>query len=73
MRQRRWLNLIKNYELEVHYHPGKANVVAIVLCCKAHFIPVNTCYKVQKYAEIYIACVLCIHGVPKMIISDRGS
>jgi hypothetical protein len=39
----------------------------------AHFIPVNTNYKVQKYAEIYIACVLCLHGVRKMIISDRGS
>jgi hypothetical protein len=38
-----------------------------------HFIPVNTKYKVQKYAEIHIACVLCLHGVLKMIISDRGS
>jgi hypothetical protein len=28
MRQRRWLELIKDYELKVHYHPGKANVVA---------------------------------------------
>jgi hypothetical protein len=28
MRQRRWLELIKDYELDVHYHPGKANVVA---------------------------------------------
>jgi hypothetical protein len=36
----------------------------------AHFIPVNTSYNVQKYAEIYIAHVLCLHGVPKMIISD---
>jgi hypothetical protein len=27
MRQRRWLELIKNYELKVYYHPGKANVV----------------------------------------------
>jgi hypothetical protein len=39
----------------------------------AHFIPVNTKYRVEKYAEIYIACVLCMHGVPKKIISDRGS
>jgi hypothetical protein len=31
----------------------------------AHFIPVNTNYKVQKYAEIYIAHVLCLHGVLK--------
>jgi hypothetical protein len=39
----------------------------------AHFIPVNTNYKVQKYAKIYIARMLCLYGVPKMIISDRGS
>jgi hypothetical protein len=39
----------------------------------AHFIPVNTRNKVQKYAEIYIARVLCMHEVPKMIIFDRGS
>jgi hypothetical protein len=38
-----------------------------------HFILVNISYKVQKYAEIYIAHVLCLHGVPKMIISDLGS
>jgi hypothetical protein len=37
MRQRRWLELIKDYELEVHYHLGKANVVADVLSHKAHY------------------------------------
>jgi hypothetical protein len=36
MRQRRWLELIKDYDLEVHYHPGKANVVTDALSCKAH-------------------------------------
>jgi transposase InsO family protein len=39
----------------------------------AHFIPINTTYRVEKYVEIYIAHVLCLHGVPKTIISDRGS
>jgi hypothetical protein len=34
MRQRRWLELIKDFELEVHYHPGKANVVADALSRK---------------------------------------
>ena len=29
--QQRWLELIKNYDLEVHYHPGMANVVADAL------------------------------------------
>jgi hypothetical protein len=36
MRQRRCLKLIKDYELEVHYHPSKANVVADALNRKAH-------------------------------------
>jgi hypothetical protein len=31
MRQRRWLELIKDYELGIHYHPGKAIVVADAL------------------------------------------
>jgi hypothetical protein len=39
----------------------------------AHFIPVHTKYRVEKYAKIYITRVLCLHGVPKTIISDRGS
>jgi hypothetical protein len=34
MRQRRWLELIKDYDLEVHYHPGKANVVVDALSRK---------------------------------------
>jgi hypothetical protein len=39
----------------------------------AHFIPININYKVQKYAEIYIDRVLCLHRVPMTIISDQGS
>jgi hypothetical protein len=48
-------------------------VIVNRLTKSAHFIPVHTKYRVEKYAEIYIAHVLCLHGVPKMIISDRGS
>jgi hypothetical protein len=35
MRQRRWLELIKDYDLEVHCHPRKANVVADALSRKS--------------------------------------
>jgi hypothetical protein len=41
LRQRRWLELIKDYDLGINYHPGKANVVTDALCqrkyCKATF------------------------------------
>ncbi|WVZ80884.1 LOW QUALITY PROTEIN: hypothetical protein U9M48_028322 [Paspalum notatum var. saurae] len=36
MRRRRWLELIKDYDPEIHYHPGKANVVAYALSRKSY-------------------------------------
>jgi hypothetical protein len=37
MRQRRWLELIKHYELEINYHQRKANMVADALSRKAAY------------------------------------
>jgi hypothetical protein len=34
--QTRWLELIKDYNLEIHYHPGRANVVADAQSRKAY-------------------------------------
>jgi hypothetical protein len=55
MRQRRWLELIKDYDLEIHYHSGKANVVANALSRKAscHCLTVKTpdttlCQEMEK-------------------------
>ena len=36
LRQQRWLELIKDYDLEMHYHPRKANVVADALSRKKY-------------------------------------
>ena len=47
MRQRKWLELVKDYDCVINYHPGKANVVADALSRKS-FSSVSTMVLVQK-------------------------
>jgi hypothetical protein len=39
----------------------------------AHFIRVKTAYKSAVLAELYMSRIVCLHGVPKKIISNRGT
>jgi hypothetical protein len=55
LRQRRWLELIKDYDLEIKYHPGKANVVADALSHKgqvntitAHLMAHELCWEIEQ-------------------------
>jgi hypothetical protein len=55
LRQRRWLELIKDYDLDIQYHPGKANVVANALSRKsqantpmARMIPQELCWEMAR-------------------------
>jgi hypothetical protein len=46
-------------------------VIVDILTKVAHFILVKTTYKGSQLAELYMARIVSLHGVPKKIISDR--
>jgi hypothetical protein len=48
-------------------------VVVDTLTKSAHFIPVCTTYQAPDIARVFISEIVRLHGVPKRIISDRGS
>ena len=69
MRQRRWLELIKDYNLEVHYHPGKANVVANALSRKSHLVeetPLSL-----NHAEVLAHLALTLELLEQIILELR--
>jgi transposase InsO family protein len=39
----------------------------------AHFILVKTTYSGPQLAKLYMSRIVCLHGVPKKIVSDRGA
>jgi hypothetical protein len=48
-------------------------VIVYRLTKSAHFILVKTDYHPHQYADLYFQQVIRLHGVPKSIVSDRGS
>jgi hypothetical protein len=72
----KWDDISKDFITGLLLTARKFNSIWVTvaqLTKSVHFIPINTNYNAKMYAEIYIARVLCLHGVSKMIVSDRGS
>jgi hypothetical protein len=61
LRQRRWLELIKDYDLGINYHLGKANVVADVLSRRSH---------VNHLVVKSIPCKLCDEFAKLKIVAN---
>nr|GEV76979.1 retrotransposon protein, putative, Ty3-gypsy subclass [Tanacetum cinerariifolium] len=66
MRQRRLLELLSDYDCEIRYHPGNANIMADSLSRKE--IKDDT---LEKLTRQYLKEVVSRHGVPVLIIYDR--
>ena len=48
LRQRRWMELLKDYDVTIQYHPGKANMVADALNRKTVSMGSLACLSVSK-------------------------
>jgi transposase InsO family protein len=48
-------------------------VIVDLLTKVAHFIPIKTTYSGPQLAELYMSRIVCLHGVPKKIVSDKGT
>lgn len=51
MRQRKWSELVKDYDCDTWYYPGKANVAAKALSRKVMLSQVISCQELQKEIE----------------------
>jgi hypothetical protein len=54
---------------------GYDSILVVVdrLTKAAHFIPVKTTYNSAVLAELHMARIVCLHGVLKKVVSDRGT
>nr|AAK92604.1 Putative retroelement [Oryza sativa Japonica Group] len=80
MRQRRWLELIKDYDMGIHYHPGKANVVADALSRKGYcnategrHLPLELCKEFERLnlGIVSIGFVAALEAKPTLIDQVR--
>ncbi|KAJ9549517.1 hypothetical protein OSB04_022060 [Centaurea solstitialis] len=58
MRQRRWLDVVKDYDCEILYHPGKANVVADALSRKTEHTPLRISHLKMAVTTSFVDLVL---------------
>ena len=67
MRQRRWVELIKDYECTIEYHPGKANVVADALSRKSTS-------SISHLKDVYLPRLVELRSLGvRLVLTDTGA
>ncbi|KAK9085879.1 hypothetical protein Sjap_026290 [Stephania japonica] len=64
MRQRRWLEFLKDYDFSLEYHPGKANVVADALSRRGVDSEVVTCRMTHEYGLLEAVEMMYLVDIP---------
>lgn len=66
MRQRRWLEFLKDYKFGLNYHPGKANVVADALSQKSFHMTTLMVIKldlIEQFRDLSLVCEVTVDSV----------
>jgi hypothetical protein len=72
----KWENMCRDFIMGLPCTSRGYNLIGVIvdhLTKSAHFVSVSTTYMVQQYAELYLSHIVRYHGIPRTIISDRGS
>jgi hypothetical protein len=72
----KWDDISMDFIVGLPLTPRKNGSIWVIvdrLTKTAHFIPVHTTYLAERYAEIYVDLIVRLDGVPKTILSDRGT
>jgi transposase InsO family protein len=72
----KWDDISMDFIVGLPLTPRKHDSIWVIvdwLTKTAHFILVHTTYSAERYAEIYVDLIVRLHGVPKTILSDRGT
>jgi len=66
LRQRRWLEFLKDYDFELSYHPNKANVVVDALSRKSLHIfalMIRELDLLEQFRDLSLACEVTLNSV----------